>query len=91
MPAVASAPLRAAAPRPPARPAGRERRGQRVDHRPVARPRAAHLADPVEPGLQRCTQVRPVAEASPAAAKKIASSTPDDPPIVWLSSAPIAR
>ena len=35
--------------------------------------------------------VNPLEAASPAAAKKIASNTPDDPPIVWLSSVLIAR
>jgi hypothetical protein len=33
----------------------------------------------------------PEAEASPTAAKKIARSTPEDPPMVWLNSNPMAR
>ena len=33
----------------------------------------------------------PLAQASPVAPKKIAMMTPDEPPIVWLSSLPTAR
>ena len=42
----------------------------------------------LRPAFNASTAFIPLADASPAAAKNIASNTPDEPPIVWLSSRP---
>lgn len=65
--------------------------GERIHHRTVADRAPPISCIRASPARNASRIGRPLDAPSPAAAKKMASRTPDEPPIVWLSSWPMAR